>query len=477
MTATGLPAAEEKMRRAGEPGPAIAAFRHRYEQLAAGDPGLIAEAEIEPIDDLVSLDALPAGGGRDVLDRLAVIKINGGLGTSMGLARAKGLIVVKDGLSFLDVVARQILALRARHGARLPLVLMNSARTRDDSLAALAAYEELPVDLPLDFLQGLEPKLRADDLSPVAWPADPTLEWCPAGHGDLYVSLLGTGMLERLIDRGYEYAFISNTDNLGAVADARVLAWMESAELDFVSEQCERTPADRKGGHLARSRRDGRLLLRETAQTSPSDLEAMQDIGRHRYFHANNIWLRLSALTALMATGDGVLSLPLIRNEKTVDPTDPDSPAVYQLETAVGSAIALFERASALRVSRDRFVPVKTTDDLLALRSDCFDLAPDARVVVSPRRRSAEPPYVELDPAHYKLLDDFDSRFPAGPPSLAECDRLVVRGDVVFGARVIVRGSARVENPDPEPRRIADGAELGDAGSPSSVAPAPSDPP
>ena len=462
MSATGLSAAEEKMRRAGESEPAIAAFRHRYEQLAAGDLGLIPEAEIEPIEDLVSLDALPDRAGRDALDRLAVIKINGGLGTSMGLARAKGLLVVKDGLSFLDVVARQVLALRARHGARLPLVLMNSARTRAESLAALSPYDELPVDLPLDFLQGLEPKLRTDDLTPVAWPADHTLEWCPAGHGDLFVSLLGTGMLARLLDRGYEFAFISNTDNLGAVADARVLAWMESDELDFVSEQCDRTPADRKGGHLARSRRDGRLLLRETAQTSPSDQAAMQDIGRHRYFNANNIWLRLSALADLMGTGDGVLSLPLIRNEKTVDPTDPSSPAVYQLETAVGSAVALFERASALRVARDRFVPVKTTDDLLALRSDCFELAPDARVVVSPRRRRPEPPYVELDPNHYKLLHDFEARFPAGPPSLAESDRLVVRGDFVFGAGVTVRGSAELENPDPASRRIEDGAQLGD---------------
>jgi UTP--glucose-1-phosphate uridylyltransferase len=270
-------------------------------------------------------------------------------------------------------------------------------------------------------------------------------------------------MLERLIDRGYDYAFVSNADNLGAVADPRVLAWMEADELDFVSEQCDRTPADRKGGHLARSRRHGHLLLRETAQTSADDQEAMQDIGRHRYFHANNVWLRLSALAALLGGADGgTLSLPLIRNEKTVDPTDPTSPAVYQLETALGSAIALFERASALRVGRDRFVPVKTTDDLLAVRSDCFDLSPDARVVVSPRRLRSTPPYIELDREHYKLLDDFEARFPAGPPSLAACDRLVVRGDVVFGAGVTVRGSAEIHHDGPDPLTLADGTLLGD---------------
>jgi UTP--glucose-1-phosphate uridylyltransferase len=456
--------AEERMRAAGEPEPAIAAFRDRFRQLASGEAGLIAETDIEPIDELTSLEDLPAAGDAGVaaLDRTAVIKINGGLGTSMGLSRAKGLLVVKDGLSFLDVVARQVLALRRRHGVRLPLVLMDSPRTRGDSLAVLAAYDELPVDLPLDFLQGLEPKLRADDLRPVSWPADPELEWCPAGHGDLFVSLVGSGMLDRMLAAGYAYAFISNTDNLGAVADPRVLAWMAAEGLDFVSEQCDRTPADRKGGHLARSRSDGRLLLRETAQTSPEDRAAMQDVGRHRFFNANNIWLRLAALTDLLAAGDGVLSLPLIRNAKTVDPTDPSSPAVYQLETAIGSAIARFERASALRVSRDRFVPVKTTDDLLTLRSDCFELSDDSRILVSPRRRRPGPPYVELDPDHYRLLDDFDARLPAGPPSLVDCDRLVVHGDVTFGRGVIVRGSALIDNAGRPPRRIDDGAVLGD---------------
>lgn len=450
--------AEEKMRAAGESDAAIAAFRDRFRQLSSGASHVIRESEIEPLEELRSLADLPAGEA-GLLDRTVVIKINGGLGTSMGLSRAKGLLVVKDGLSFLDIAARQVLALRDRHGVRLPLVLMDSARTHADSLAVLARYPDLPVDLPLDFVQGLEPKLRADDLSPVSWPADPSLEWCPAGHGDLFVSLLGSGMLAEMLARGYEYAFISNTDNLGAVADPRMPELMEADRLDFVSEQCDRTPADRKGGHLAR--RGGHLVLRETAQTSPEDQAAMQDIGRHRYFNANNIWLRLPALADLLAANDGVVSLPLIRNRKTVDPTDSGSPAVYQLETAVGSAIALFQRASAVRIARDRFVPVKTTDDLLALRSDCFELDDGCRVVVSARRRAAKPVYVELDPAHYKLLDDFEARFPGGPPSLAECDRLVVRGDVVFGRDVVVRGSAEIDNAGRPQLTLADGSAVG----------------
>ncbi len=154
-------------------------------------------------------------------------------------------------------------------------------------------------------------------------------------------------------------------------------------------EVTDRTEADRKGGHLAQRREDGRLVLRETAQTPEEDLEALQDINRHRYVNTNNLWVDLRALDAAMRERDGVLGLPMIRNEKTVDPSDKSSPAVYQIETAMGAAIEVFEGARALRVPRTRFAPVKTTDDLLALRSDAYELTDDARVVLAGERDGA----------------------------------------------------------------------------------------
>src|SRR5690606_26124214 len=144
-----------------------------------------------------------------------VIKLNGGLGTSMGMDRAKSLLCVRRGLSFLDIIARQVLELRKRYDAPLPLIFMNSFRTSEDTLAALARYEDLPVgDLPLEFLQRKQPKLLVDGLAPVSWPADPALEWCPPGHGDIYTALLDTGLLERLAAAGYQHVFVSNSDNL-----------------------------------------------------------------------------------------------------------------------------------------------------------------------------------------------------------------------------------------------------------------------
>jgi UTP--glucose-1-phosphate uridylyltransferase len=456
VSAEGLQASVEKMREEGVPDAAIATFEHYYRQLESGESGMVPEDAIEPVRELPDADALP-GAGDAPLDQAVVIKLNGGLGTSMGMSRAKSLLEVKDGLSFLDVIARQVLAQREESGARIPLVLMNSFYTRDDSLALLEGYDGLASDVPFDFVQHKEPKLLVDGLVPAEWPPDPALEWCPPGHGDIYPALLTSGMLGTLLERGYRYAFLSNSDNLGATLDARILAWFAAEGVPYVCEMTERTPADKKGGHIAVLKETGGLILRETAQTPKEDMDAFTDTERHPFFHVNNLWLDLHALDALLRERDGVLGLPMIVNEKTVDPADSSTPAVYQLETAMGAAIGVFDGARAIRVPRSRFVPVKKTSDLLVLRSDAYVLGDGARIALAPGR--AVPPLVELDDDHYKLLADFDARFPAGAPSLARAERLAVEGDVTFGRDVEVAGDVTVSGP----RQVEDGARLSSA--------------
>jgi UTP--glucose-1-phosphate uridylyltransferase len=99
-------------------------------------------------------------------------------------------------------------------------------------------------------------------------------------------------------------------------------------------------------------------------------------------------------------------------------------------------------------------VPVKTTDDLLVMRSDVYALT-DEMVM---ERVARALPYVELDKRVYRILDQFELRFPAGPPSLRGARRLVVDGDVTFGAGVVVRGSVRLNAA--EPSAIAPGTVL-----------------
>ncbi|MFZ0972040.1 MAG: UTP--glucose-1-phosphate uridylyltransferase [Solirubrobacteraceae bacterium] len=452
----GLEQAEAKMREAGQPEEAIRAFASAYRRLESGESAMLPSADLEPAGDVPTLDDLPEVDG-DALGRVAVIKLNGGLATSMGLRSPKSLIEARAGRSFLDIIIGNTLALRARYGVRLPLVLMNSQATRAETLAALDSHPDLDTGLPVHFLQSMEPKLDAESLAPVSWPPDRSLEWCPPGHGDVYGSLRSSGMLEALIEHGFRFAMISNADNLGAMVDARIAGHLEREEIPFLMEVVEGTEADRKGGHIARRRADGQLVLRETAQTPAEDEDSFRDYRRWRYYNTNSLWVDLRVLKDTLDRSDGVLELPLIINRKTVDPRDSSSTPVIQLESAMGAAIGSFTGAQLLCVPRTRFVPVKTTDDLLVLRSDVYTLS-DEFVVAPLPERADNLPYVELDSHFYKLLDDFEQRFPAGAPSLRDADRLVVHGDVTFGEGVRVRGA--VELDVDEPTRIDAGTTL-----------------
>ncbi len=464
MSRAGLDAALAKLRADGAPEPVVATFAGYYGQLESGATGLIREADIEPLLDPprhteVEIDPQTAAAA---LDRTVIIKLNGGLGTSMGMDRAKSLVPVRDGRTFLDLVVAQVQHARREHTARLPLLLLDSFRTRDDTLAALAAYPQMAVgDLPLDVLQSREPKLLERDLTPVSWPADPELEWCPPGHGDLYPTLLGSGVLERLLAAGFRYASASNADNLGAAPDARLAGWFAASGAPYAAEVCRRTSADRKGGHLAIRRSDGRVILRDTAQTAPEELPFFTDEQRHPFFHTNNVWLDLEALLEALREGGGRLGLPLIRNVKPVDPRDPSSPRVVQIESAMGAAIEAFDGAAPIAVERRRFLPVKTTSDLLLVRSDVYELGQDA----VPRLTVESPPTVALDERFYARIDDFDARFAHGIPSLRAATSLTVEGDWSFGAGVRVRGAVSLEDSGGV-RQVADGAVLESAADP-----------
>jgi UTP--glucose-1-phosphate uridylyltransferase len=437
-----------KMRSAGAHAVEIAALRRRLEQLTESGAGELPGTELEPLEDIRRLVDLPdpdAETARRTFDRVAAIKLNGGLGTSMGLSGPKSLLEIKNGKSFLDVIATQILATRKKFNARLPLILMNSAGTRDASLELLGKYPDLADDvIPLDFLQGREPKITVDEFEPVEWPSNPELEWCPPGHGDIYTALSASGTLDLLLAEGIRWCFVSNADNLGATPDPRIASWIVGEEIPFAMEVVRGTSADRKGGHLARH--DGRIVLRESAQVPDGD-DSFGDVDRWRYFNTNTIWFDLRRIKELQEENPAAPELPLIVNRKTVDPADPDSTPVIQLESAMGAAIGSIGGAQAIEIPRTRFVPVKTTDDLLVARSDAYDLTDSGEMIPE---FTGTAPLVTLSKEFYKLLDDFDARFPAAP-SLRRCTSLRVEGDVTFGRDVVVEGDVKVVGPKTVP--------------------------
>ena len=429
---------EAKMRDSGLDPIVIALFGDYYRQVVEGQTGIIPDEAIRPPQESEVADAARLAdyreAGREALPHTVRITLNGGLGTSMGLTGPKSLLPVKDRHSFLEIILGQSERLEIQQA------LMNSFSTQEateDALRALA-----PAHPPLMFTQNRFPKILRDSLAPASWPANPDLEWNPPGHGDVYTAMTTSGILDRLLEKDIRYALIANSDNLGATVDAAILGFFAREGLPFLLEVAERTPADAKGGHLAVDA-EGGLLLRESAQF-PENSDG-RDIERYRFFNTNNLWVNLTALKDLV-TREHILRLPLILNPKTLDPRDPESPAVYQVESAMGAAIALFEGARAVRVPRTRFFPVKTCDDLMAVRSDAFRL--NRKLVLEPHPDLIGPgPVISLDKRFYKHIDMFDARFPEGVPSLVQCTGLRVTGDILFEGGVTIVGDVRITNP------------------------------
>merc|ERR1712127_841238 len=233
-------------------------------------------------------------------------------------------------------------------------------------------YDHLAKGDDLEFVQNKAPKVTEEGLEAANWSADKGHEWCPPGHGDLYPAMLGSGTLDKLLAKGFKYMFVSNSDNLGATMDLKLLTHFVSTKAPFMMEVATRTDADKKGGPLAKDSKTGGLLLRESAQCPEEDEKAFQDVSKYKFFNTNNLWVDLVALKAIFEKNGGSIPLPVMKNSKTVDPRDKKSTPVLQLETAMGAAIGCFEGAAAIVIPRERFAPVKTTSDLLAFALGCL---------------------------------------------------------------------------------------------------------
>lgn len=417
----------------------IDTFAYYYKKVLSGETGLIPNRDIQPIisNEIEDADRIQkyAKAGLNALKNTVMIKLNGGLGTSMGLKQAKSLLEVKNGKTFLEIILNQA------ENRQVKLALMNSFNTHEDTLNSLSRIK--PSDSPLLFLQNKFPKILQENFAPATWPRNPDLEWNPPGHGDIYSAIYTSGVLKTLLDKGIVYAFISNSDNLGATLDESILGYFSENEFPFMMEVAPRTPSDVKGGHIARYK-DGRLVLRESAQCPENELGAFRDITLFGFFNTNSIWINLNALHKLIQK-TGTVKLPMILNPKTLDPRDENSPKTFQIETAMGAAISLFDGAAVIKVPPSRFLPVKKCNELLSMRSNRFLFSKQGYLTLNPEVGSKNI-QIDLDPKYYGKIDHFDERFNSGIPSLTDCESLTIKGDVRFENNVTIKGRVVIIN-------------------------------
>jgi UTP--glucose-1-phosphate uridylyltransferase len=283
--------------------------------------------------------------------------------------------------------------------------------------------------------------------------SDPKEEWCPPGHGDIYLSLKETGILKSLLEKGYEYAFISNGDNLGATIEPHILEYLRREGLEFAMEMTPKTLADTKGGAIYRKMVDGKfecLELLETAQVPKENEHEFSGMGKFRTFSTNNLWVNLKALSDRL--DKGLLNLSLIVNPKNVEGKD-----VLQLETAMGSAIGNFQKTKGIIIPRDRFAPVKKCEDTLIRMSDAYTINEDFSLTMSEFRKAKGlgENLVSLDDAHYKKVKDFTELF-SEIPSLKESTSFKVIGKIKFDIPIVLRGNVVFENKSSGIRSISE---------------------
>ncbi|XP_057539182.1 UTP--glucose-1-phosphate uridylyltransferase isoform X1 [Amaranthus tricolor] len=369
---------------------------------------------------------------KELLDKLVVLKLNGGLGTTMGCTGPKSVIEVRNGLTFLDLIVMQIENLNSKYGCKVPLVLMNSFNTHDDTLKIIEKYTNSNVEIHT-FNQSQYPRLVVEDFSPLPCKGQTGRDgWYPPGHGDVFPSLKNSGKLDLFLSQGKEYIFVANSDNLGAIVDLKILNHLVQNKNEYCMEVTPKTLADVKGGTLISY--EGKVQLLEIAQVPDEHVNEFKSIEKFKIFNTNNLWVNLNAIKRLVEAD--ALKMEIIPNPKEVDGVK-----VLQLETAAGAAIRFFDNAIGINVPRARFLPVKATSDLLLVQSDLYTVV-DGFVIRNPARNNPANPTIELGP-EFKKVSNFLSRFKS-IPSIIELDSLKVSGDVWFGAGVVLKGKVAI---------------------------------
>jgi len=370
---------------------------------------------------------------KTLLDQLVVIKLNGGLGTSMGCSGPKSVIPVRNDLTFLDLTVQQIEYLNKKYDANVPLVLMNSFNTDEDTMKIIRKYSGFKVQIKT-FNQSRYPRINRESLMPVPRSCkteDDINAWYPPGHGDFYQAFANSGLLSEFVEAGKRHCFISNIDNLGATVDLNILNFIHRNDKEFVMEVTDKTRADIKGGTLIQY--EGKLRLLEVAQVPKEHEDDFKSVKKFNVFNTNNLWISLPAIQRLVE--ERALDMEIIVNPKSLD----GGLNVYQLETAVGAAMKCFDSALGINVPRSRFLPVKQTSDLLLVMSNLYSLDHGA-LIMSPMRMFPSTPLIKLGENHFKKVAPFLSRF-GSIPDVLELDHLTVSGDVTFGRGVSLRGT------------------------------------
>ncbi|XP_011011034.1 PREDICTED: probable UTP--glucose-1-phosphate uridylyltransferase 2 isoform X2 [Populus euphratica] len=374
---------------------------------------------------------------KNLLDKIVVVKFNDTLGTALGFNGPKSLIGIRDGLTSLDLIVNQIQSLNLTYGCHIPLVLMNTIRTHDDSLKALEKYSTSNVDI-LPLSQGEHPQKKS---SSGQSSAD---ELYPSDHAAAFLSLMkSSGTLDVLLSQGKEYVHVVSSDNVAAAVDPRIMSHLSQNNIEYCMEVTPTTSYLSKSKMA--SQQQGKFELAEIARALPKD-----STEKFKFIDTRSLWVNLKAIRRLVDTN--ALKIENLSISKEVE----GDQMVLQ-ETAAGSTIQLFDKAISVNVPQFRVVQLNATSDLLLLQSDLYSTSEGVLVRNTAQANPANP-CIELGP-EFEKVSDFQCRFKS-IPSIVGLDSLKVAGDVWFGADVVLKGRVSIVAKPGVKLEIPDGAVL-----------------
>lgn len=438
-----------------EPKNVVSNFKKYLKAIYDGEEPKIAKERIalpnkEDLVAIKDIDDSVIKLGYNNLNKLAYIKLNGGMSTTLGGTVPKIVIEAKNKFSYFQIIAKQILSINKKYDSNMPLVLMNSFFTEE--LTKKEIQKNNPGITVKTFIQNKHPRVRKDDLLPLK--INGKVSWAAPGHGDFYNALYSSGLLDELLTKGIEYAFVSNVDNLMAIPDAKILGYFMKEKLDFLLEVCEKTLEDVKGGTPTRI--DGQLRLLERALVSDEMLNEFEDINHFKVFNTNNLWINLKKMKEVMDKGE--LNFPFLQNSKNIEGED-----CIQIETVIGDGISAFEKTKAIIIPRNRFAPTKKPQDQLSLMSDLFVLDENGFIDFNKERKKelGYKPNFKLT-GYLDSLDDLKRFEDPNTLSLVDLEELEITGDVKFGTNVQLKGKVKIINNKEEELVIGDDAVIVD---------------
>ncbi|XVF56735.1 hypothetical protein PTKIN_Ptkin06aG0144200 [Pterospermum kingtungense] len=374
------------------------------------------EVLVIPYDNLAPISG-DIAENKQLLDKLVVVKFNGASGKNMGFSGPKSLIEVKNGSTSLDLIVNQIQSLNSKYGSNVPLLLMNSRRTHNDSLKVLDKYSSSMVEIhPFSQGEQTQQELSANE--------EGEDEWYSSDHGAQFLSLLNSGTLDLLLSQGKEYALVINPDNVAAVVDPKILNHLTQNSIEYCMEV---TPTTSTGlMNFMASSLQGKFKLEDFTSNPTQSL-----VKKFKFIDTRNMWIDLKAIKRLI---------------------DNNALKLDELST-----LKLFEKSIGITIPQSRFLPLNSTSDLLLLQSDLYTFAEGA-LVHNELRTSPTNPSISLG-AEFEKISDFKSRFKS-IPSIVRLDSLEVTGDVWFGADIALKGRVVIAAEPGVTLRIPDGVVL-----------------